>query len=101
MVFVDQWFSAILEQARPELEHVQSVVLVGEGDVPHDVSYEDLLAAGEPVIPDEPEEEDAVILMYTGGTTGLPKGVLLSQRAEMLNLYHVAGSGGSCLADGA
>ncbi len=31
-----------------------------------------------------------MILMYTGGTTGLPKGVLLDQRAEMLNLYHAA-----------
>ena len=30
------------------------------------------------------------MLMYTGGTTGPPKGVLLDQRAEMLNLYHVA-----------
>jgi long-chain acyl-CoA synthetase len=42
------------------------------------------------VIPDEPEEEDPVILMYTGGTTGTPKGVLLDNRAEMLNMYHVA-----------
>ena len=42
-----------------------------------------------PALPDEPEEDDPVVLMYTGGTTGLPKGVLLDQRAEMLNLYHV------------
>jgi len=27
--------------------------------------------------------------MYTGGTTGKPKGAVLSQRAELLNLYHV------------
>ena len=68
---------------------IEQVVLIGEGDVPHDVRYEDLLAAGEPVVPEEPEEDDPVVLMYTGGTTGLPKGVLLDQRAEMLNMYHV------------
>jgi long-chain acyl-CoA synthetase len=28
--------------------------------------------------------------MYTGGTTGIPKGALITQRAEVLNLYHVA-----------
>jgi acyl-CoA synthetase (AMP-forming)/AMP-acid ligase II len=58
------------------------------------VRYEDLLAAGEPVVPDEPEEDDPVILMYTGGTTGSPKGVVLDQRAEVLNLYHIAMSVG-------
>src|SRR6185436_11549741 len=67
-----------------------TVVRMGDGDFAHDADFEDLLAAGEPRVPEEPEEEDPVILMYTGGTTGLPKGVLLSQRAEMLNLYHVA-----------
>ena len=41
-------------------------------------------------MPPEPDETDPVILMYTGGTTGQPKGVLLEQRAEMLNLYHAA-----------
>ncbi len=57
--------------------------------MPHDVDYEDLIAAGEPVVPAEPDETDPAVLMYTGGTTGLAKGVLLDQRAEMLNLYHI------------
>ncbi len=90
VVFTDWLFSGLLEQARPDLEHVRKVVLMGDGDVPHDVKYEDLVAAGEPVVPDEPDEDDPVVLMYTGGTTGLPKGALLTQRAELLNLYHVA-----------
>ena len=36
------------------------------------------MAVGRPIMPPEPEEEDAAVLMYTGGTTGFPKGVLLS-----------------------
>jgi acyl-CoA synthetase (AMP-forming)/AMP-acid ligase II len=71
---------------------IRHTVLIGDGaDAPYDVTYEDLIAGVNGRFPDEPEEDDPVILMYTGGTTGLPKGVLLDQRAEMLNLYHVAG----------
>ena len=79
----------VIDQVRDEvgLEHV---VMIGAGDAPHDLDYEELLAAATPAIPDEPDEDDPVILMYTGGTTGTPKGVLLDQRAEMLNLYHVS-----------
>jgi acyl-CoA synthetase (AMP-forming)/AMP-acid ligase II len=87
--FVDGFFAGLVDAVRGETG-VEQVVLLGDGDVPHDVRYEDLLSAGDPTIPEEPEEDDPVVLMYTGGTTGLPKGVLLDQRAEMLNLYHVA-----------
>jgi long-chain acyl-CoA synthetase len=87
VVFTDAWFGNVIDQVRAAAG-VEQVVLVGDGDVPHDVKYEDLVAAGAAVTPDEPEEDDPVVLMYTGGTTGLPKGVLLDQRAEMLNLYH-------------
>ena len=89
VVFADAFFAPVVDQVRAAAG-VDTVVLVGEGDVPHDVRYEDLVAAGSPELPPEPAEEDPVILMYTGGTTGLPKGVLLDQRAEMLNLYHAA-----------
>ena len=53
------------------------------------IGYEDLVAVGRPIMPAEPEEGDPAVLMYTGGTTGFPKGVLLQQRAEVLNVYHV------------
>ncbi|MDP2290746.1 MAG: AMP-binding protein [Actinomycetota bacterium] len=86
--FVDAWFAGLIDSVKQEagLEHV---VLVGDGDVPHTVRHADLLAAATPTVPDEGEETDPVVLMYTGGTTGLPKGVLLDQRAEILNAYHV------------
>ncbi|MFZ9628412.1 MAG: AMP-binding protein [Ilumatobacteraceae bacterium] len=87
--FVDAWFAPLIDSVKQEagLEHV---VLVGGGDnAPHTVAYEDLLSSSVPTIPDEGDETDPVVLMYTGGTTGLPKGVLLDQRAEILNAYHV------------
>ena len=87
--FVDQVFAPLVDSVRAETG-IEQVVLVGGGDVPHDLKYEDLLAAADATIPEEPEEDDPVVLMYTGGTTGLPKGVLLDQRAQMLNLYHIA-----------
>ncbi len=86
-VFVDALFADLIDSVRHDAG-IKHVVLIGDGDVPHDARYEELLGSGEPVAPAEPDESDPVILMYTGGTTGLPKGVLLEQRAEMLNLYH-------------
>ena len=95
VAFVDaifaEHFARNIAEVRSDLR-LRHVVLIGEGDVPHDLSYEELLASGEPETPPDTEEDSPVILMYTGGTTGLPKGVLLDQRAEMLNLYHVAAS---------
>jgi acyl-CoA synthetase (AMP-forming)/AMP-acid ligase II len=45
------------------------------------VAFEDLLATGEDVEPDVPVADDDVLgLAFTSGTTGLPKGVLQSQR---------------------
>jgi len=87
-VFVDALFAPAVEGVR-ERAGIDHVVLIGGGEAPHSVGYDQLLASGEEVVPDEPEEDDPVILMYTGGTTGRPKGVVIDSRAAMLEMYKV------------
>ena len=96
VVFTDPVFADHLRRARDEEgAKISKLVIVGGEHGDHTeiedgaIAYEDLIAAAEPHLPPEPEESDPVILMYTGGTTGLPKGALLDQRAEVLNVYHV------------
>jgi long-chain acyl-CoA synthetase len=95
VVFTDPVFATLIQRARDEEgAKVSNVVVIG-GETPGTdgetgmISYEELLASSEPKTPREPAESDPVVLMYTGGTTGLPKGALLEQRAEILNVYHV------------
>ncbi|MBC7372397.1 MAG: acyl--CoA ligase, partial [Frankiales bacterium] len=43
VVFVDQVFAPVIDAVR-EAAGVQTVVLLGQGDAPHDVRYEDLVS---------------------------------------------------------
>ncbi len=87
--FVDSNFAPVIEKIRGEagLKHV---VLIGSGDGAADIRYEDLISDAESRWPAEPAEDDLCVVMYTGGTTGKPKGVMLTQRAEVINQYHFA-----------
>ena len=87
--FTDAPFAGVIDAVR-KAAGIEQVVLIGDGDAPHDVTIEDSARRGDARrFPTSPKKTIRSILMYTGGTTGLPKGVLLDHRAEMLNLYHV------------
>ena len=54
--------------------------------VPNALAYEELLAAAEPA-PRIERDDDDVFLSYTGGTTGLPKGVLFNIGQSLGNSF--------------
>ncbi|MFQ5537900.1 MAG: AMP-binding protein [Gemmatimonadota bacterium] len=84
-----------------ELPELRWIVALTEDPAPGMLAWSDFLAMGDdvsPVVLAEVEEEldpmDAVNLQYTSGTTGFPKGVLLSHRSLLLNAWFVgAGQG--------
>ena len=76
-------FAPVLAEVLPELPRLELLLQVaddsGNGLLPGALDYEAALAASAPALPPvEPRPEDLYIL-YTGGTTGLPKGVLWRQ----------------------
>ncbi|MGH3089746.1 MAG: class I adenylate-forming enzyme family protein, partial [Rubrobacteraceae bacterium] len=80
----------LLEEHLPELrERGLRVIGYGEGHG-QALDYEALLADsgdGAPALPDL-SEDDPVAVSYTSGTTGLPKGALLTQRGVRESLVH-------------
>ena len=71
-------FLSQVEQIADELTTVTTIVVIGDDPGSHQ-AYEAWLSAGVPSDPHLPAADDDVGLqLYTSGTTGLPKGVMLT-----------------------
>ena len=83
-------FVPVLQQIKGNLKRIRHFVLMAGEAAPDLFTYEQLLADADPTrLEQRPwREEDLVHLCYTGGTTGLPKGVMLSQRNVVANVHH-------------
>jgi long-chain acyl-CoA synthetase len=93
-LFVGPEFLPLLAEIRDQLPALRHCIFTGDGSPPEGFeSYEKLLAAGSPDFPPTPvAPEDLAALFYTSGTTGHPKGVMLSHANLLANAYHVLAS---------
>jgi acyl-CoA synthetase (AMP-forming)/AMP-acid ligase II len=79
VLIIDDPFVPMLPALRSLSRSLQTVVYAGEGEAPEGtLHYESLLAASKPMHDCLRQGDDLAAVMYTGGTTGLPKGVMLS-----------------------
>ena len=76
-------FAPRLEAVRAQVPELSILLQVqdasGHDLLPGAVWYEDALAAADPTPPDLDRSPDDLYILYTGGTTGMPKGVLWRQ----------------------
>ncbi len=89
-LIVDDVLVPLLQKVQDEIDIEKIfVVRLTDQELPegfHD--YEELIeGADESWTPDEVDEDDAVGLCYTSGTTGKPKGVLYSHRSLVLHSF--------------
>ena len=92
-------FTEVLETIRPRLTQVKAWVAVAEPGHPVPPwadDYDAIVAkvpAQRPVKAPWGRSGDDLLLLYTGGTTGMPKGVMWAQD----DLFNVIGAGGNAL----
>ena len=94
IIFVDEDIIPLVEDIRDGLNTVESYVIMTPADkLPQTnlspaYSYEDLLRQASAIydFPDDIPENSLAMLTYTGGTTGVPKGIPWSPRSIVLSV---------------
>jgi len=94
-VVFERTFAPVISQICGDLRQLRHLVVLEDGSTeptdPDVVGYEDALATASPECDFAPRSADDLYFLYTGGTTGMPKGVMW--RAEDIFFAALGGGG--------
>jgi len=83
LLVVEPKYLPTIQQIRADIPSVEQILLIGS-EAEGCTNYDAFVAGGEATEPTRrPSEDDLCWLLYTSGTTGLPKGAMLSHRNLM------------------
>lgn len=98
-IIYHETFALSVAEILKEVPTLKLLIQVRDGSghdlLPGAIEYEEALASASPLKPATFPSPDDIYMIYTGGTTGMPKGVLWRQGdflASMLNARHKDGS---------
>jgi acyl-CoA synthetase (AMP-forming)/AMP-acid ligase II len=79
ILIVDETFKGVAAELRADVKGLKTIIYCGDGETPDGMeNYENIVACNAPAEDAGRGSDDLAGIFYTGGTTGFPKGVMLS-----------------------